>query len=752
MQFIRRVPKQIRHIFIAVVLAAVLGALTYAVANTYTAYTDMVVEQQQQYLLVTARAVAQNLSLYISEQLRDIEILIRSPGFLTEFENYYETGEDTTMREHIVSYMLSQKRGVKSIYLLDKNGEKLYQYNDYPFLEEFDENLLRLKERAAAHKSGIGSVFRISPKHYGLTLVNDVIHGSESLGTVVVVIDLERVYEEYLAPLNIENTGDIIVKNEKGTVIMHPDSKMLTFNPFREIADLDTLPQYRDYYEMLTRQYSQEEGTAIYRAYSGGIQPPEEKIAAFSRMNVNNTSWYVSAVLPYSTVKGLIDRNVGQFGLLVAAILTVLGVCVISFYAMRKNQQNLELETTYLKDINRTLKELHQSREQVYHYQKLQTIGALASGIVHEFNNLLTPILGYSEFIRERMGPESEYYDDMSEIYEAGTRAKEIVEQLLPFSRRETDSTAYGPVNLEAVLQDDTKMVSMILPSNIRLEKGYKDIHATVYGSATQLHQVLLNLCSNAVQAMEGKGGTLTVQAEKISADALPANYHPTVASGFVRVRVADTGCGMTPETLAHIFDAFFTTKAAGEGTGLGLSVVQNILISHGGFIEAHSTVGKGSEFLVYLPITTQAAVPRRQTAAVTPVHSDTQQPILLVDDEERVARYLKRRLTRSGYTVDVFTDAEAALEAFYQTPEHWRLALVDGTMPKYKGTALIQRMHSENPQLAAILMTGLVERDAVQMQQEGLIDEIFLKPLDYRKLTEKIGELLAGEPVLTTV
>ena len=138
-------------------------------------------------------------------------------------------------------------------------------------------------------------------------------------------------------------------------------------------------------------------------------------------------------------------------------------------------------------------------------------------------------------------------------------------------------------------------MVSMILPSNIRLEKGYKDIHATVYGSATQLHQVLLNLCSNAVQAMEGKGGTLTVQAEKISADALPANYHPAVASGFVRVRVADTGCGMTSETLAHIFDAFFTTKAAGEGTGLGLSVVQNILISHGGFIEAHSTVGEGS-------------------------------------------------------------------------------------------------------------------------------------------------------------
>lgn len=744
MQFIRRVPKKIRHVFIAVVLAAVLGVLTYAVANTYTAYTDMVVEQQQQYLLVTARAVAQNLSLYISDQLRDVEIMTRSPGFLSEFEHYYETGEDTGVREHIVSYMLSQKRGVRRIYLLDKDGEKLYQYNDYPFLEPFDEDLLHLKERAAAHKSGIGSVFRISPQHYGLTLVNDVIRGNESLGTVVVVIDLEKVYKEYVAPLDVEDTGDIIVKNEKGTVIMHPDSRMLTFNPFREITDLDTLPQYRGYYEMLTRQYNQEEGTAIYRAYTGGIQPPEEKIAAFSRMNVNNTSWYVSAVLPYSTVKGLIDRNVGQFGVLVAAILFVLGICVINFYALRKNQQNLELESAYLRDINRTLKELHQSREQVYHYQKLQTIGALAGGIVHEFNNLLTPILGYSEFIRERMGPDSEYYEDMGEIYEAGSRAKEIVEQLLPFSRRETDSTSYGPFSLEAVLQDSTKMVSMILPANIRLEKDFEGVHANIYGSATQLHQVLLNLCSNAVQAMEGNGGVLTVQAERIDADALPENYHPTVQSGFVRIRVADNGCGMAPETLEHIFDTFFTTKAAGEGTGLGLSVVQNILISHGGYIEAHSVVGEGSEFLVYLPVTTQTEAPRRPETAAAPVRQGTRQPILLVDDEERVARYLKRRLTRSGYQVEVFTDAEAALEAFYQTPERWRLALIDGTMPKYKGTALIQQMRSENAGLAVILMTGLVERDAVQMQQEGLIDEIFLKPLDYAKLTEKIGELLA--------
>ena len=154
MQKLKQIPKRVHHFLIGLVLTAVLGVLAFAVVNTYTAYTDMVVQQQQQYLLVTARAVSKTLSLYISGQLRDIEILTRSPGFLTEFENYYETGGDTALREHIVSYMLSQKRGVKRIYLLDKNSDVMYQYNDYPFLEVFDESLLHLKECAAAHTSG----------------------------------------------------------------------------------------------------------------------------------------------------------------------------------------------------------------------------------------------------------------------------------------------------------------------------------------------------------------------------------------------------------------------------------------------------------------------------------------------------------------------------------------------------------------------------------------------------------------------
>ena len=732
--------KAIRVLALLLVLALIAG-LVYAVVNTYQVYTQMVVEQQQQYLLITARAVAQNLSLYISKQLRDVNILVRTPGFMQEFADFYETGDDAGLKEYILSFILSQQQGVSRIYLLDRDANVVCVYNQYPLLDDFDEELLHLDRLAARRWSGVGSVFRVGERHYGMTLSNAVTHGDEFFGTVVTVVDMETVYQQYIAPLNIQTTGNIIVKNARGTVIMHPEKKMLTFNPFRDIAELDTLPQYESLRDMLDMQYSQEEGTAIYRTYANGILPPQDEIAAFSRMNEGSTSWYVSAVLPYSTVRRLIDKNVTQFGILISAILLVLAAAVLVFYAMRKNQQRLELESSYLREMNHTLEELHQSREQVYHYQKLQTIGALTGGIVHEFNNLLTPIMGYSEFIKARMGPENEYYEDMEEIFRAGARAKEIVDQLLPFSRRETDSSAYGAVNLEAVLQDAVKMVSMILPSDIRLVTDYQDLHANVFGSATQLHQVLLNLCSNAIQAME-QGGTLTVRAQRISPAALPASLSQAEAGEFVRICVSDTGCGIAPETLPHIFDTFFTTKQASEGTGLGLSVVQNILISHGGSIEVRSTPGAGSEFLVYLPLTKDAASAQHPAAPdqTAPAGSGS---ILLVDDDAHVARYLTRRLRRSGYTVDMFTDPAQALRAFLREPDRWSLVLTDNTMPTYRGTALIQRMKLEKPALSAILMTGLVERDAVQLQKEGLLDGIFIKPLDHSRLSEAIRKLL---------
>ena len=727
---------------IAALLAGLLSALLFAVYNTYDAYTQMMIAQQQQHLLITARAVSQNLSLYLSEQLRNVEILTQTPGFLTQFHTYYETGDQKGLKEYVLSYMLSQNQGVSRLYLLDQNGDEVFRYNQYPFLESFDESVLHLDQLAEGRQTGLGSAFRISPQHYGLTMVNSITDGSDYLGAVVSVLDMDALYQQYMAPL--QGTVDIIVKNERGTVIMHPESEMLTFNYFRDIQGLDTLPEYESLWDMLQLQYQQEEGVAIYRACSGGILPEREEISAFSRMNLSGTSWYISAVMPYSQVVRMVNENLNRFAFLVTVIFVLIASSILIIYGLQKNRQKLQIETRYLRDMNRTLEELHESREQVRHYQKLQTIGALAGGIVHEFNNLLTPIMGYSEFLKQQLGPENEYYEDIDEIYKAGGRAKEIVDQILPFSRRETDSTQYNVVNLNAVIWDALKMVRMLLPSSVRLVVKPYSGPINIYGSATQIHQVLLNLCTNAYQAMEASGGTLTVATRRVFQDQLPERYHPVAEGEFVRLEVSDTGCGIPPEMLSRIFDPFFTTKAAGDGTGLGLSVVQNILISHGGFIEAESAVGRGSRFLVYLPVTSQlpaAAAQEESGGGRTGMGS-----VLLVDDEVRVVRYFKRRLVHQGYQVDAFTDPEEALNAFRLNPGQWDLLIVDEAMPKLRGTALLQHMKQQNHSLRVILVTGLVGDSAIRLHAERQIDEILTKPVEFEALAEAVARLLSAE------
>ena len=727
---------------IAALLAGLLSALLFAVYNTYDAYTQMMIAQQQQHLLITARAVSQNLSLYLSEQLRNVEILTQTPGFLTQFHTYYETGDQKGLKEYVLSYMLSQNQGVSRLYLLDQNGDEVFRYNQYPFLESFDESVLHLDQLAEGRQTGLGSAFRISPQHYGLTMVNSITDGSDYLGAVVSVLDMDALYQQYMAPL--QGTVDIIVKNERGTVIMHPESEMLTFNYFRDIQGLDTLPEYESLWDMLQLQYQQEEGAAIYRACSGGILPEREEISAFSRMNLSGTSWYISAVMPYSQVVRMVNENLNRFAFLVTVIFVLIASSILIIYGLQKNRQKLQIETRYLRDMNRTLEELHESREQVRHYQKLQTIGALAGGIVHEFNNLLTPIMGYSEFLKQQLGPENEYYEDIDEIYKAGGRAKEIVDQILPFSRRETDSTQYNVVNLNAVIWDALKMVRMLLPSSVRLVVKPYGGPINIYGSATQIHQVLLNLCTNAYQAMEASGGTLTVATRRVFQDQLPEQYHPVAEGEFVRLEVSDTGCGIPPEMLSRIFDPFFTTKAAGDGTGLGLSVVQNILISHGGFIEAESAVGRGSRFLVYQPVTSQlpaAAAQEESGGGRTGMGS-----VLLVDDEVRVVRYFKRRLVHQGYQVDAFTDPEEALNAFRLNPGQWDLLIVDEAMPKLRGTALLQHMKQRNHSLRVILVTGLVGDSAIRLHAERQIDEILTKPVEFEALAEAVARLLSAE------
>lgn len=736
----RRFLKNAKRITVFLFVALLLPALAYAVINTYNVYTQMVIEQQQQHLLTISRAVSQSLTLYISEQLRDVEILTKTPGFLEAFGKYYSSGETQSLKEYVLSYMLSQHQGISRMYLLDRAGKVVFKYNQYPFIEDFDEEILKLDTLADPNLSGIGSVFQINANHYGMTILNTISAGSGYVGTAVGIVDLDTLYEQFVGSLNVRDNGYIMVKDSTGTVIMHPQREMISFNYFHDTPGSQETNRADDLSTMLQREYHYEEGTAIYRNTTNGILPDSDEIAAFSRMNLGGVSWFVSAVMPYSGAIQLVNENMGKFGILVAAILSLIAFSISVIYSLQKQRQKLELETNYLKDINHTLEELHESREHVRHYQKLQTIGTLAGGIAHEFNNLLTPIMGYSEMIKEQLDPQDEFYEDIDEIYKAGHRAKEIVEQILPFSRHETDSSSYSSISFDVVVRDALKMVCMILPSSIRLETQLRSTAANVFGSATQLNQVLLNLCSNAYQSMEATDGTLTITTRILPADALPEKFG-SLEGNYVELVVMDTGCGMSEEILEHMFDPFFTTKEIGEGTGLGLSVVRNILVSHSGFIDVKSEIGKGSEFIVYLPVTELPEAMKKEAKRQQEMAGNGS--LLLVDDDERVLRHLIKCLSHKGYAVDAYSDPEDALEQFKKTPDQWSLLIVDYTMPKLKGTVLAQEIKKLRPQLPVLLITGLVEKDSLKMQQEEVINEIMSKPLGMKELLAVVAKLL---------
>lgn len=721
-------------------VAVLLLFLAYAMQGTYSAYTHMVVQQQQQHLLLISRAVAQNLQLYISEQLRTVSTLTQTPGFADELEKYYESGETAGIKEYIFSYTLSQQQGLSRVYLLDKEGNQIFHYNQYPFLEEFDEEVLQLQKYSTPGVSGIGDVFQISDGHYGLTLVNCIYSGDGHQGTVIGVIDMDVLYKKFVAPLNVDRLGYITVKDKDKNFIMHPEPRMLAFNYDERIPELNTLPQYNSLRRMLDKQYSQEEGTASYDDFSGGILPPEKEICAFSRMNMGGTSWFVSTAMPYSQAVNIENESLRRFGLLAGSIFLILLASGTSIYILQRKRQKLQMETRYLREINSTLEDLHQSREQVRHYQKLMTIGTLAGGIAHEFNNLLTPILGYSEFLMEQMGKKGPFFEDVKEIYLAGNRAKEIVEQILPFSRKETDTVPFTVISIDAVVHDALKMIRLLLPANIVVEEKLKTTGVNVFGNATQIHQVLLNLYTNAYQSIDENGGRLTVRTQRIRGAQLPEGYKELGDTDFVEILVEDTGCGMSEEVLHQIFNPFFSTKASGEGTGLGLSVVKNILIDHGGFIIVHSQPGSGSSFCVYLPITNMpvADVGRIEDIEIRKKGIS----LVLVDDDEHVLGYMKKRLIHKGYLVDAYTDPEEVLNVMARQPKRWSIAILDYMMPKQKGTTLASRMKTLNPFLKVMLMTGFIEREALQMKSDGYIEEIFVKPVKFDDLTGMIDRI----------
>ena len=375
--------------------------------------------------------------------------------------------------------------------------------------------------------------------------------------------------------------------------------------------------------------------------------------------------------------------------------------------------------------------------KQLLQAKKLEAIGTLAGGIAHDFNNILAAILGNGEMAQTEAPAGTSLRRHVDAIVSAGVRAKSLVERILAFSRGGMGERA--PIHVQSVVDEALQLVATSLPPDIRLERHLDAAEARVLGDATQIHQVVMNLCTNAVQAMKSRG-TLSVVLDVVERSETPAATSKLPAGRYARLRVSDTGTGIPANALERIFDPFFTTKDVGVGTGLGLSLVHRIVTDLGGGIDVESRAGEGATFIVYLPWNSSLSAAANVEEVVPPGRGET---ILLVDDEEPLVRLGEEVLARLGYEPVGFTSSAAALEDFRASPERFHAVLSDQAMPDMNGMELAQELRSIRPDIPIMLMTGFISTAMLERARGIGVRDVLAKPLVARDIARSLAGAL---------
>jgi PAS domain S-box-containing protein len=380
-----------------------------------------------------------------------------------------------------------------------------------------------------------------------------------------------------------------------------------------------------------------------------------------------------------------------------------------------------------------------QLEAQLRQSQKMEAIGTLAGGIAHDFNNILGAIIGYSELAVQESAEHSALRRYLDNVMHATERAKMLVERILGFSRSGLGDRE--PVNVQSVITETVELLEASLPEGIRLERTVDAGDAAVIGDATYLHQVAMNLCTNAIHALAG-GGVLSVNLDRVQLNESRTLSRGALGPGpYVRLTVADTGTGIPPAVLDRIFDPFFTTKEVGAGTGLGLSLVHGIVTDLGGAIDVKSRLGEGTKFEIWLPVSGEIAIPEFEPEQALPRGNG--QIIMIVDDEHALVALAEEIIAQTGYEPVGFDSSTAALAAFRANPRRFDVVLTDEAMPDLTGTELAQSVRKLRPEIPILLMTGYSGGKLMNQAAESVVNQVLRKPLRRRDLAESLARVL---------
>ena len=727
--FAEHIRKNSRFYLVTLFLTVIILALMCIGNGIWNEYRNSAVQNQKNQMLLAVESLSGRLEETISEYAADIRSLWNCSHSLDENER--EALWDTYVEEHgpVVQDIIIKKKG-ETILTAGTNDEPE---------EILSES--RIDGQMCFRLVKIGN-----ENHY-LMLYYETDTGE----TISMILNGMAYYDRTMRPLNVGTNGYFVLKDRNGIVLMHPQAKQWGIDVIHGREKMFPGKNLTSLNAMIERQ---KQGlTAVDEYYSYWWTKPGapgvEKVSAYTPAYIGDDFIIVSAVMDYSDMYVPLEKGAFKLLLVFTGVLfTILAASSYIFHLMLKSRKDHQ-QITYLTELNGILEQMHQSEETIAHQQRLQIMGTMTGGIAHEFNNLLTPIMGYAEFLIMDLPEDSDNYDSAKKIYDASVKAKEIIQQISSLSRKNME-TAFKTLDVDRMIKRALKMVRSVCPDNIELKENISLPGVTIVGNETQLNQVILNIGVNAIHAIGHEKGEISFSAKLLS----KAELDPELPIGkegtwdqFIRIDIKDNGCGMSPDVLKQIFDPFFTTKKGGKGTGLGLALTEQIVTSHRGIVNAESTPGMGSVFHLYFP----ASVPDKKSHfepavqdALDIVRKNLSDQLgekislLIVDDNPKVLRLLERNFSKRDIQVTCamnFKEADQKLKN-----NHFDALAIEQFIEGNSAVDFCMSVKNRYSGMLRLIMADQVDRELAEAKEKNIIDNYMIKPVSDLDILKELG------------
>lgn len=725
-----------------VLLLALVGLLIRSFLN----YNRSLIANQQQQLLKIVRSVSNIMDTYIDNQKNALAFLVETELF-QKYDFSGTSEKSAELEEEMLQYLKADSKARVELLIVRPDGTILFQIHNPDSSLRYKEPQWNIPVDPSKKGAVIPGMYLAEEHHYLLPIVIPIEQQTAGPAAyVITLIDLEEIDRHVdRDSVKADQKSYLIVKDQSGYILLHESRKQIGLHAIKGRAQNYPGVDFTGMNQLIQKELEGKENTFIFDSYWFSDEKPltrAKKFSAFTPLKVDYGFWVVSINMDYNDFIAPFNREIIRMILQMVIILMLIGNLVFLYLKAQQNQRVLAKETEYLRELNTTLAELNVIKDRNRHTERLQMIGIMTGGIAHEFNNILSPIMGYSELLWKELPDQGTWREDIYEVYEASCRARELVQQISSLSYKESSKIVFQSFLLTEKLPKWIKSVDLIKTDSIKLNVVIPTDDMFCYGNATQLYEVVLNLCTNSIHAMK-TGGMLTISLSLERKENLPKQLSPPDFTGkYISISVSDTGPGMNEDTLSQIFTPFFTTKKQGEGTGLGLSIVQSIVEAHKGAVWAESKINQGTKITIYLPYYNNEKEQWIKQKGQKQQRVIIDKRIIVIDQDLSTARPISKLLQKSGYIVETYDHPRLVLAAFKNNPDSYQTLITNFRMETMDGVILSRRVRQMVPEIQIIMLSGLIKNCILDAHQKGIIDHYLMKPVRSEELIKLIYQV----------